>query len=183
LKASAATGGALVLGFYLPARPSPIASSPSRATSFAPNAWLEILQGGNVKIWCAHSEMGQGVFTFLPVIVAEELCCDWRRVKVLEADLDPQYGNQITGGSGSIRTSYEKLRKSNGRVKQANFNDYEVLRMGEAPPVIEVHIIKNNERPGGVGEPGVPPTAPAVVNAIFAATGNVSTACPFAPPI
>ncbi len=118
LKASAATGGALVLGFYLPARPSPIASSASRATSFAPNAWLEIASDGTVKIWCAHSEMGQGVFTSLPMIVAEELCCDWRRVKVLQADLDPKYGNQITGGSGSIRTSYETLGKAGAAARE-----------------------------------------------------------------
>jgi isoquinoline 1-oxidoreductase beta subunit len=73
---------------------------------------------------------------------------------------------------GLAQTLKSEITVSNGRVNQANFNDYEVLRMGEAPPVIEVHIIKNNERPGGVGEPGVPPTAPAVVNAIFAATGK-----------
>src|SRR5580704_10723279 len=105
------SGGALVLGFYLPAR-SPLASAPFPATSFAPNAWLEISPDGVVKIWCSHSEMGQGVQTSLPMIVAEELCCDWRRVQVLQADLDPKYGNQITGGSGSIRTSYETLRKA-----------------------------------------------------------------------
>ena len=73
---------------------------------------------------------------------------------------------------GLAQTLKSEITVSNGRVNQANFNDYEVLRMNEAPPVIEVHIITNNERPGGVGEPGVPPTAPAVVNAIFAATGK-----------
>jgi isoquinoline 1-oxidoreductase beta subunit len=73
---------------------------------------------------------------------------------------------------GLAQTLKSEITVSNGRVNQANFNDYEVLRMNEAPPLIEVHIITNNERPGGVGEPGVPPTAPAVVNAIFAATGK-----------
>ena len=62
--------------------------------------------------------MGQGVFTSLPMIVAEELCCDWRRVQVLQADLDPKYGNQITGGSGSIRTSYETLRKAGAAARE-----------------------------------------------------------------
>jgi len=58
-----------------------------------------------------------------------------------------------------------------GRVEQSNFHDYEMLRMNEMPAV-EVHIVPSNEAPGGVGEPGTPPIAPAVCNAIFAATGK-----------
>jgi isoquinoline 1-oxidoreductase beta subunit len=59
----------------------------------------------------------------------------------------------------------------NGRVQQSNFHDYPMLRINEMP-VVEVHIVRSAEPPGGVGEPGVPPVAPAVVNAIFAATGR-----------
>jgi isoquinoline 1-oxidoreductase beta subunit len=62
-----------------------------------------------------------------------------------------------------------KLRE--GRVLQSNFNDYRVLRLSEAPP-IEVHIVPSDAKPGGIGETGVPPVAPAVCNAIFAATGK-----------
>ena len=58
-----------------------------------------------------------------------------------------------------------------GRVRQSNFHDYEMVRMNEMPNV-EVHIVPSNEAPGGVGEPGTPPIAPAVCNAIFAATGK-----------
>src|SRR6266849_6022779 len=58
-----------------------------------------------------------------------------------------------------------------GRVQQSNFHDYEMLRLKEMPNV-EVHIVPSNEAPGGVGEPGTPPIAPAVCNAIFAATGR-----------
>jgi isoquinoline 1-oxidoreductase beta subunit len=58
-----------------------------------------------------------------------------------------------------------------GRVQQSNFHDYEMVRMNEMPKV-EVHIVPSNEAPGGVGEPGTPPIAPAVCNAIFAATGK-----------
>lgn len=58
-----------------------------------------------------------------------------------------------------------------GRAQQSNFNDYPVLRMNEAP-AIDVHIIASNAKSGGVGEPGLPPIAPAVCNAIFAATGK-----------
>ncbi len=58
-----------------------------------------------------------------------------------------------------------------GRVEQSNFNDYPLLRMDEMPDV-EVHIVKSIEAPGGVGEPGTPPIAPAVANAVFAITGT-----------
>jgi isoquinoline 1-oxidoreductase beta subunit len=57
-------------------------------------------------------------------------------------------------------------------VEQSNFHDYEVLRMSDAPREIEVHIVPSTEPPGGCGEPGVPPAAPALANAIFAATGK-----------
>jgi len=59
---------------------------------------------------------------------------------------------------------------SNGRVMQSNFNNYPVVRMDEMP-VIEVHILPNTKPPTGVGEPGTPPIAPAVANAVFAACG------------
>jgi isoquinoline 1-oxidoreductase beta subunit len=58
-----------------------------------------------------------------------------------------------------------------GAVQQSNFHDYPVLRLEEAP-VIEVHLVPSTERPSGMGEPGVPPIAPAVANALFAATGK-----------
>jgi isoquinoline 1-oxidoreductase beta subunit len=58
-----------------------------------------------------------------------------------------------------------------GRVQQSNFHDYELLRLNEMPKV-EVHIVPSNDPPGGIGEPGTPPIAPAVCNAIFAATGK-----------
>src|SRR4030042_3883492 len=59
----------------------------------------------------------------------------------------------------------------NGRVDQSNFHDYPLLRMNEMP-VVEVHIVPSEEKSGGVGEPGVPPIAPAVCNAIFSVTGK-----------
>ncbi len=66
---------------------------------------------------------------------------------------------------------YGKITFQNGRVQQGNFDDYPVVRMEECP-VIEVHIVPSTEPHGGIGEPGVPPLAPAVCNAFFAASGK-----------
>jgi len=119
LKTSAATTASLFLPFYLSSNPrKPKNSEPSTTATFSPNAWLELSSDGEVKIWCGKSEMGQGVRTALPMLVAEELCCDWRRVQVVQADLDPKYGDQLTGGSGSVRTSFESLRKAGAAARE-----------------------------------------------------------------
>jgi isoquinoline 1-oxidoreductase subunit beta len=73
---------------------------------------------------------------------------------------------------GLAQALKSEITVSNGRVNQSNFHDYEVLRLNDAPAAIDVHIVPSTEAPGGCGEPGVPPTAPAVGNAIFAATGK-----------
>ena len=73
---------------------------------------------------------------------------------------------------------YEKITFKEGKVEQGNFNNYRILRMNEAPE-IEVHIVDSTEQMGGVGEPGYPPAAPAVANAVFAATGKRIRSLPF----
>ena len=72
---------------------------------------------------------------------------------------------------GLTAALYNEVTIKNGRVEQSNFNDYPVLRMSEMPKV-EVHILQGQGDQGGIGEPGTPPIAPAVCNAIFAATGK-----------
>jgi isoquinoline 1-oxidoreductase beta subunit len=67
-----------------------------------------------------------------------------------------------------------------GRVRQSNFHDYPVLRMEEMPEV-EVHIVPSDEKPGGVGEPGTPPIAPAVCNALYRLTGRRARRLPIRP--
>ena len=77
-------------------------------------------------------------------------------------------GGIIFGLTAALKT---EITLKGGRVEQGNFDDYQMLRMFESPE-IEVHFLPSTENPTGVGEPGVPPVAPALVNAIFAATGK-----------
>ena len=67
----------------------------------------------------------------------------------------------------------------NGRAVQSNFHDYPVARINQTPQVIETHILPSDALPAGVGEPGVPPVAPSIANAIFAATGQRIREFPF----
>lgn len=72
---------------------------------------------------------------------------------------------------GLTAALYGELTIDRGRIQQSNFHDYPMLRMDEMPKV-EVHVVESAEPPTGVGEPGVPPIAPAVTNALFALTGK-----------
>jgi isoquinoline 1-oxidoreductase subunit beta len=80
---------------------------------------------------------------------------------------------QIEGAAifGITAALFDELTFDKGRLQQSNFHDYPMLRINETPE-IEVQVVRNEEKPGGIGEPGVPCAAPAVGNAIFAATGK-----------
>jgi isoquinoline 1-oxidoreductase beta subunit len=80
---------------------------------------------------------------------------------------------QMEGGIvfGLTAALWGEVTIAQGRVQQSNFHDYRLMRMGEAPR-IEVHIVASGESPGGVGEPGTSVAIPAVVNAVYAATGK-----------
>ena len=86
-------------------------------------------------------------------------------------------GAVVYGLSAALRG---EITIAKGAVVQGNFDDYEPLRMNEMPKV-EVHIVPSGEAPGGLGEPGVPPIAPAVANALFAATGRRLRRLPLRP--
>jgi isoquinoline 1-oxidoreductase beta subunit len=73
---------------------------------------------------------------------------------------------------------FGRITLKEGRVQQSNFHDYRVVRLNEAP-AIEVHIIPSSEKPGGAGEPGTPPIAPAVGNAVFRLTNRRLRSLPF----
>ncbi|HXX30067.1 MAG TPA: molybdopterin cofactor-binding domain-containing protein, partial [Myxococcaceae bacterium] len=112
LQASVVGGAGLILGVsYRPARAA-------GASRFQPNAFLAIDRTGRVTIWVAKSEMGQGVRTALPMIVADELEADWEQVRVEQALAEPKYGRMGTGGSSSVRTTYEPLRKAGAAARE-----------------------------------------------------------------
>ena len=81
---------------------------------------------------------------------------------------------QIAGGliMGLSSAIGEEITLDKGAVVQSNFNDYEILKLADAPPVVDVHFIESGAKMGGIGEPGVPPASPALANALFAATGK-----------
>jgi isoquinoline 1-oxidoreductase beta subunit len=89
---------------------------------------------------------------------------------------------QMEGGIvfGLTAAIYGEITFENGRVKQSNFHDYKMLRMSQCPQ-IDVYIVDSNEKMGGAGEPGVPPVAPALANALSSATGKRYEKLPLRP--
>ncbi len=119
LKGSAATGGGLVIGFVLPAA----GRLAEAAAPFQPNAYLRIASDNGVTVVCGLSEMGQGVLTAIPMLVAEELDADWSKVRVEQAPVDkafnnPMFGMQATGGSTSVRGHWEPMRKAGAAARE-----------------------------------------------------------------
>lgn len=118
LQDSAALVGGLVIGFYLPmggGRAYAAEAQPPRQI-YPPNAFIRIAADDSITIVVNKSEMGQGVYTSLPMLVAEELEADWSRISVVPAPVaavynHTGYGMQMTGGSSSIPSSWEQLRR------------------------------------------------------------------------
>ena len=123
LKVSAAAGGGLMIGLYLPGRLE--AATNQMAAEFVPNAFLRIAPDNTVTVISKHLEMGQGVYTGLPTIVADELDADWSQIRVEAAPADAtRYGNlawggasQGTGGSTSVANSWEQLRRAGATAR------------------------------------------------------------------
>jgi isoquinoline 1-oxidoreductase beta subunit len=120
LETTGAAGAGLVIGFHLPPG-GRFAAAP--AARFAPNAWLRISPDNSVLIVVDRSEMGQGVTTALPMLVAEELDADWTNIKIEFAPADkayanPMFGMQGTGGSTSVRAAYTPLRKAGAAARE-----------------------------------------------------------------
>ena len=116
LQSSAALAGSLVIGFHLPrGRGFEALAQGAPKPAVPPNAFLRIGKDGSVTVLVKHLEFGQGVTTSLPMLVAEELDCDWSKVRAELAPAGPEYahtvyGMQMTGGSSSVPNSYDQLR-------------------------------------------------------------------------
>ncbi|HUL56593.1 MAG TPA: molybdopterin cofactor-binding domain-containing protein, partial [Usitatibacter sp.] len=116
LKTSAALTGGLVIAFVLPqGGRRAFAQDKPAAPKVPPNAFLRVAKDGSVTVMVKHLEFGQGVTTSLPMIVAEELDCDWSKVRYELAPANPVYahtafGVQMTGGSSSVWNSFDQLR-------------------------------------------------------------------------
>ncbi|SOY67352.1 Isoquinoline 1-oxidoreductase beta subunit precursor; putative membrane bound protein [Cupriavidus taiwanensis] len=122
LQAAGAVPAALVLGFHLPLAKAADASAPARDPDDV-NAWLRIDADGSVTIMVPSAELGQGVMTSAPMLVAEELECDWRQVRAELAPTDPVYNNrmfkvQATASSTSARWSFEPLRRIGATARE-----------------------------------------------------------------
>jgi len=122
LKVSAAVGGGFVVGGYVPG----LIDAPATVDAaglFEPNVWVKIGADDTVTMTLTMLEMGQGVMTSMPMLVAEELDIDWNRIKTEWAPADPKYGSpnfggvQLTAGSNSVRGMWKVLRESGATAR------------------------------------------------------------------
>ncbi len=116
LTSSAVTGASLVIAFHIPRKAEALllATGPKHPLP-APNAFLRISPDGLVTVQLSHSEMGQSIWTTLPMLLAEELECDWAKIRVETAPAAPAYfhtgfGMQMTGGSSSTWSEFDRYR-------------------------------------------------------------------------
>jgi len=115
LKVTGAAGAGLVLGFHLDAKPRP---GEVAKAAFHPNAFLAIRPDGTAQITVPKVEMGQGVRTALPLALAEELDLDWSKVEVVTAQPGPDFKGMQTGGSTSVSTTWDALRKAGAAARE-----------------------------------------------------------------
>src|SRR6266704_1212104 len=119
LETAGAVGAGLVISFYLPGA-GRLRAAP--ADPFAPNAWIRIGADDRVLMVVDRSEMGQGVTTSLPMLLAEELEADWTKVRIEFAPaakeyINPLFGMQGTGGSTSVRAAWKPLRVAGAQAR------------------------------------------------------------------
>ena len=114
LQSSVVTGAGLFIAFHVPKKARAAAAPPAKPMP-APNAFVRIAPDESVTVLLAHSEMGQGIWTGLAMLIAEELECDWSRIRVEHAPAAPAYahtafGIQMTGGSSTTWSEFERYR-------------------------------------------------------------------------
>ncbi len=122
LKTGAVLGGGLILGMHLPGLDSALAAA-SRPAPFVPNAFIRIGRDGVATFIINHTELGQGTSTSLAMLIAEELECDWTKVRLEFAPVAPVYNNpafgvQGTGGSTGTWTEFDRLRTMGASARE-----------------------------------------------------------------
>ena len=119
LKTGAAGGAALLVGFHLPSSAFGAAAEDQEKKPVNPfNAWVRITPDNQVTLILGKSEMGQGIMTALPMILAEELSLDWKQVKIEQAPTNPKIYDHGTGGSGSVAGSWMPLRRAGAAARE-----------------------------------------------------------------
>ncbi|MEO6689443.1 MAG: xanthine dehydrogenase family protein molybdopterin-binding subunit [Dokdonella sp.] len=125
LKTTTVATAGLVVACFIPAsvRKALAETAPAAKPPVSPNAFIHIAPDNSVTVLLKHSEMGQGVWTSLPMVVAEELGCDWNAIRVEHAPAAPEYahtafGLQMTGGSTSTWESFDQLRNAGATARE-----------------------------------------------------------------
>jgi len=123
LMAGGVLGGGLIIGVCLPGCRKGEEQPVVPDEPFVPNAFIRIDPDDAVTIICHKSEMGQGIYTALPMLVAEELDADWSKVRVQQSKVDPAYDHtmygpmMVTGGSTSVRSEWDRLRNAGAAAR------------------------------------------------------------------
>jgi isoquinoline 1-oxidoreductase beta subunit len=117
LKHTGVAGGGLVFAMTMGYAPT-LRSGSDGAAQLAPNVYVNIRDDETVEIYCHRSEMGQGIRTSLPQVIADELEADWQHVRLLQAPGDEKYGDQNTDGSTSIRKQFDLLRTAGASARE-----------------------------------------------------------------
>jgi isoquinoline 1-oxidoreductase subunit beta len=143
------------------------------------SGWGTPLPKGQGRGIAAH----RAFLTYVATVVHVEVSKDGKTITIPRLDMAVDAGTvvnpdrvkaQMEGANiyGMSSARFGEITAKEGRIEQSNFDDYLVARIGDAPRELHVHLVESTAPPGGVGEPGVPPFAPALCNAIFAATGK-----------
>ncbi|MBV9405726.1 MAG: molybdopterin-dependent oxidoreductase, partial [Acidobacteriaceae bacterium] len=116
LQASALSGGGMLLALY--SEPKAVSQQAPQQPAFDAKAFIKIAADGSVTLVSRNPEIGQGIKNMLPMLIAEELEVDWKTVKVEQANYDPKYGLQTTGGSRAASNNWIPMRQVGAAGRQ-----------------------------------------------------------------
>lgn len=149
LKIGAAAGGGLFIGSYFTVLTTDEAAASEAAADFAPNAFITIAASGAVTLVAQNPEIGQGIKTMLPMLIAEELDVDWADVTVVQGDLDTDnFSGQFAGGSNATPQHYMPMRRA-GAVGRAVLVSAAASQWGVAASELETESGRVHHRSSG----------------------------------